>query len=92
MQRLGFLRELILAMLVLDPVRRTTMTEMRSRLRMLMNREKLCRVCNGHGLALCCCHFQPVALWYPESQCSRAHIDEAGWLSAVEDSLVLLYE
>jgi hypothetical protein len=39
MRRLGLLRELILAMLDRDPVRRITMAEMYSRLRMLMNRE-----------------------------------------------------
>jgi hypothetical protein len=39
MRRLGFLRELVLSMLDRDPVRRITMTEMQSRLRMLMKRE-----------------------------------------------------
>jgi hypothetical protein len=39
MRRLGFLRDLILSMLDGDPVRRITMTEMQSRLRMLMKRE-----------------------------------------------------
>jgi hypothetical protein len=39
MRRLGFLRELILAMLDRDPVRRITMAEMYLRLRMIMNRD-----------------------------------------------------
>jgi hypothetical protein len=39
MRRLGFLQELILAMLDRDPVKRITMTEMFTQLKVLMNRE-----------------------------------------------------